>query len=72
MQLVELNTKIDAQGNIHLPEEYQDFYGKEANLIVRLQEQPHGQLLDPMQFSGTIPWPSDGMEYQRQIRAEWE
>lgn len=30
------------------------------------------RLLDPMQFSNTVNWPVEGLEYQRQVRGEWE
>ena len=50
MQTIKLNTRIDAQGNIHLPDDYQNFYGKEARLALCLQDKAPGEPIDPMQL----------------------
>ena len=39
MQAIELETRIDKDGHIYLPEEFQHAYGKLARLIVLLPEQ---------------------------------
>jgi hypothetical protein len=39
MQAIELETMIDKDGHIYLPEEFQYAYGKLARLIVLLPEQ---------------------------------
>ena len=39
MQAIEFETRIDENGHIHLPEEFQNAYGKRARLVVLLPEQ---------------------------------
>ncbi|MBI4830985.1 MAG: hypothetical protein HY801_05410 [Candidatus Lindowbacteria bacterium] len=39
MQAIEFETRIDKDGHIHLPEEFQHAYGKFARLVVLLPEQ---------------------------------
>ena len=39
MQAIEFETRIDKDGHIHLPEEFQHGYGKFARLVVLLPEQ---------------------------------
>ena len=39
MQAIEFDTRIDKDGNIHLPDEFQHAYGKQARLLVLLPEQ---------------------------------
>jgi hypothetical protein len=39
MQAIEFETRIDKDGHIYLPEEFQHAYGKLARLIVLLPEQ---------------------------------
>jgi hypothetical protein len=39
MQTIELEIRIDKNGHIYLPEEFQQTYGKLARLIVPLSEQ---------------------------------
>jgi hypothetical protein len=38
----------------------------------RLTPLPRPQPFDPMRYSGTVPWPVDGLAYQDAIRQEWE
>ncbi len=38
MQAIELETLIDRQGNIHLPENYRNLYGRIAKILVLLPE----------------------------------
>jgi hypothetical protein len=40
MQAIEFETRIDKDGHIYLPEEFQYAYGKLAHLVVLLTEQP--------------------------------
>ena len=40
MQALELETWIDSNGHIFLPEEFQHAYGKVARVLVLLPEQP--------------------------------
>ena len=77
MQALELETMIDPAGNVHLPEQYRSVYGQHVRLLVLLPNTdeaalPHENNIDPMQFSQTVDWPVDGLEYQRRARAEWD
>ena len=38
MQALEIDTMIDPQGDIHLPEKYRNLYGKRARVIVLLPD----------------------------------
>nr|VFK26974.1 MAG: hypothetical protein BECKMB1821G_GA0114241_102442 [Candidatus Kentron sp. MB]VFK31234.1 MAG: hypothetical protein BECKMB1821I_GA0114274_102141 [Candidatus Kentron sp. MB]VFK75408.1 MAG: hypothetical protein BECKMB1821H_GA0114242_102142 [Candidatus Kentron sp. MB] len=40
MHAIELKTTIDAKGNIHLPEQYREAYGKTALLRLQFPEPP--------------------------------
>lgn len=47
----------------------------EHEIIIIVDQPPAGKAgaeINPMDFSGTVDWPVDGMDYQRQIRGEWE
>ena len=76
MQALEIDTTIDSHGDIHLPEEYRNLYGKRARLIILLPERDDTpqtiQIIDPMVFSGQVAWPMDGLAYQKSIRNEWD
>ena len=76
MQAIEFETTIDATGNFHLPEKYRDIYGKHVRLMVLLppdtSESWPRKTMNPMQYSNTVDWPVDGLEYQKQVRSEWE
>ena len=76
MQAIEFETTIDLKGNLHLPEKYHDIYGKHVRLMVLLSqnasESLSGKIIDPMQYSNTLDWPVDGLEYQKQVRGEWQ
>ncbi len=74
MKAIEFEAEIDAQGNAHVPDRYRKLYGRQARFLVLLpdSEQEDGQGIDPMQYSNTLDWPIDGLEYQRQARSEWE
>ena len=41
MQAIELETRIDENGHIYLPKEFENAYGKLARLVVLLPEQEH-------------------------------
>ncbi len=74
MQAIEFETTIDADGNVHVPERYRMLYGYQARLVV-LSADGSGhtaKAIDPMQYSNTLDWPVDGLDYQRQARSEWE
>lgn len=76
MQAIEFETTIDPKGNLHLPEKYRDVYGKHVRLMVLLpqtdSEFSFGKSIDPMKYSNTLDWPVDGLDYQKQVRGEWE
>jgi hypothetical protein len=76
MQTIEFETTVDAKGDFHLPEKYREVYGKHVRLMVLLpqatSEFPPPRIMDPMQYSNTLDWPMDGLEYQKQARSEWE
>ena len=76
MQAIEFETTIDLKGNLHLPEKYRAVYGKHVRLMVLLPstvaESSPGSTVDPMKYSNTLDWPVDGLDYQKQVRGEWE
>jgi len=81
MQAIELETMIDRNGMVRLPEEYRAFFGSRAKFIVLIAKEKDSAVSsdksepaqDLMQFAGTIDWPMDDpVEYQRQIRKEWD
>lgn len=40
MQAIEIEAPIDLNGNIHLPEQYHHFYGREARFVILLPDTP--------------------------------
>ncbi|MDO8754019.1 MAG: hypothetical protein Q7J80_09020 [Anaerolineales bacterium] len=73
MQAIEFETTVDPKGNLHLPEKYRDVYGKHVRLMVlSTTESSPGKTMDPMKYSNTLDWPVDGLDYQKQVRGEWE
>nr|VFJ93475.1 MAG: hypothetical protein BECKH772A_GA0070896_100575 [Candidatus Kentron sp. H]VFJ94299.1 MAG: hypothetical protein BECKH772B_GA0070898_100594 [Candidatus Kentron sp. H]VFK00910.1 MAG: hypothetical protein BECKH772C_GA0070978_100555 [Candidatus Kentron sp. H] len=46
----------------------------QSNDFERLSDESKGvwKTVDLRKYSGTIDWPVDGMEYQKQCRDEWE
>ena len=52
-----------------LPEKDIEIIETNAEIIAPIaKDEP--QILDIMQYAGTIQWPVDGLEYQRKIRDE--
>ena len=76
MQAIEFETTVDPKGNLHLPEKYRDVYGKHIRLMVlfpqTIAESLPCKTMNPMKYSNTLDWPVDGLNYQKQARAEWE
>lgn len=73
MQAIEFETTVDPKGNLHLPEKYHNVYGKHVRLMIQLAaESSPGKTMDPMKYSNTLDWPVDGLDYQKQVRSEWE
>jgi hypothetical protein len=72
MQAIEFETIVDPKGNLHLPEKYHDVYGKHVRLMVLLLKPASEKTMDPMKYSNTLDWPVDGLDYQKQVRGEWD
>lgn len=74
MQAIEFEADIDANGNVHVPEQYRSLYGRAARFVVLLPDDTRSEnkRIDPMKYSGQLNWPVDGMEYQQQARDEWD
>ncbi|MFA7240766.1 MAG: hypothetical protein WC091_11685 [Sulfuricellaceae bacterium] len=76
VQAIEFEATIDSKGNLQLPEKYRDVYGKHVRLMVLLPQTVSeflpGKTIDPMKYSNTLDWPVDGLDYQKQVRSEWE
>jgi hypothetical protein len=74
MQAIEVETTVKPNITIHVPEEYRPWYGKKCRVLVLVAEDKddHEASIDLMAYSGTVDWPVDGIEYQRQVRSEWE
>jgi len=73
MQAIEVETTMKPDITIHLPEKYRSWYGKKCRILVLVSEQDDDQqpIADLMTYSGTVDWPVDGIDYQRQVRSEW-
>ncbi|QFY88473.1 hypothetical protein D5125_02660 [Magnetovirga frankeli] len=78
MQAYELTAHIDEQGNMHLPDDCRALYGKDARVILLLEDrnlknQKTEKGLE--QFAGALKnFPSfagDPVEIQRKMRDEW-
>jgi hypothetical protein len=76
VQPIEFETTVDQKGNLHLPEKYHDVYGKHVRLMVLVSQTPSesspSNTMNPMKYSNTLDWPVDGLDYQKQVRGEWE
>ena len=74
MQLQQIHQDIDA-----LPEEAQNLLAEFVHFLKyrylhaeRKSVETNAKLIDLMQFSNVIDWDVDGLEYQQQLRSEWE
>jgi len=60
----------------HLDEQHQaevlDFVEYLAIKSKAAAAQSRSQAFDPMRYSGTVPWPVDGLAFQESVRKEWE
>ena len=76
MQAIELDTEIEADGTVHLPDEYRELYGCKVRVVVLVTEQPVQSVDNSaalMEFAGKVNWPIDNpVEWQRQQRSEWD
>ncbi|MBI4830984.1 MAG: hypothetical protein HY801_05405 [Candidatus Lindowbacteria bacterium] len=74
MQAIELETNIDKEGKVQLPERYHHIYGRKARLVILLPDfkPDDARQINPMDYSNTVDWPIDGMAYQTKARGEWE
>lgn len=77
MQAIELETTIDQDGTLHLPEQYRFSFGAKARVIVLLgdaepTQSSKGQAHKVMEFAGKLDWPiADPVAFQRELRDEW-
>jgi len=69
-QALEIEAVIDEDGLIRVPEQYRQWYGKPVKVLVLTPREKRWQAVDLMKYSGTVDWPVDGVEYQREIRVE--
>ena len=62
----------DHKISIQLPDDIEP--GEHEFIIIVDQPSPRSAVKEcnPMDFSGTLEWSVDGLEYQRQCRGEWE
>lgn len=74
IQLEQVHQDIDA-----LPEEAQGLLVEFVHFLKYryLKTEKKGvdtkdKLIDPMQFSNVINWDVDGLDYQQQLRSEWD
>lgn len=75
MQAIELETTIDQDGTLHLPERYRFSFGAKARVIVLLNDaaDAKGQADKLMEFAGKLDWPiADPVAFQRECRDEWD
>ena len=56
---------------IHLPEHIRT--GSHEIVLIINNDKPDQQLVDIMQYSGKVlSWPEDPVDYQQQLRSEWD
>lgn len=72
MYKYELKTKISSIGIVHIPEEYREIYGQTVNIVILQNNDNYKKKINPMDYSNTLDWPVDGMDYQTMLRNEWE
>ncbi len=48
------------------------FAERKAHLPQTAAEASPGKTIDPMKHSNTLDWPVDGLDYQKQVRGEWQ
>ena len=79
MQAYELTTEIDEQGNLHLPSDCNSVFGKQARIIVLVEDAVQARPTAPAptlaQFSGLLKdspsFNADPVTIQRDLRDEW-
>lgn len=76
-QAVELDTEIEADGTVHLPDEYRELYGRKVRVVVLVTEQPVQSVDNSaalMELAGKIDAfkdIEDPVAFQHQLRDEW-
>lgn len=72
MQAIEFEARIDQNGHIHLPGEFQHAYGKLARLVVLLPDQgePPKQRRQPGSAKGILRLLSEDDEHLNDFRPE--
>lgn len=76
MKAFELTTHIDEQGNLHLPRDYSYLFGKNARVILLVEDSgPERSKPTLEQFAGLLKdspsFNQDPLAIQRQLRDEW-
>ena len=77
MQAYELNAHIDEHGNLQLPSSYEPLYGKDAKLILLIDETTPAESAPTLaQFAGALKgspsFSEDPVIIQRAMRDEWQ
>jgi len=72
VNLARKNTNLRAQRDILLPKLISGEIDVAAFPEPEQATQAGEPVVDPMAFSQTVNWPVEGLEFQRQARAEWE
>ena len=81
MRTIELNTEIEGDGTVRLPEEYRNLYGKAARILILVSdENTSDETSDRSDFRALLEktrgvWKhehGDGLTYQNRLRDEWE
>ena len=75
MKAFELTTHIDEQGNLHLPRDYSDLFGKNARVILLVEEIGQERFKTTLaQFAGLLKdspnFNQDPVATQREFRDE--
>ena len=74
METIKIQTEVDDNRlvEIRLPEHIRTG-SHEIVLIINNDKPDQQQSMDIMQYSGTVlSWPEDPVEYQQQLRSEWD
>jgi hypothetical protein len=76
MKAFELTTHIDEQGNLHLPRDYSDLFGKHARVILLVEESTQERSKNTLEqfvglLKGSPSFNQDPVAIQRELRDEW-
>nr|VFJ66316.1 MAG: hypothetical protein BECKFW1821C_GA0114237_100931 [Candidatus Kentron sp. FW] len=74
MQTMEFEATIDESGIIRLPQAYREAYGQQARFMLTIPDDgsTNVKVVNPIEYSHTVGWPMDGMDYRKRFRDEWE